>query len=777
MNKRLKKIILGVTLTLALGIWQRQSAFTYAAELPQEQTWELFSEEDLAFLDEAGAELKTIVDEKDVMALIYLTDAYQLRREPDEGAEGIVRLSGGQQVKIKDVILTPQLKVWAEVTCNVKGETYTGYVNRENLACSDEMFLDWELEYGMNPALYRTMMMAIEGTDGTEESDQSDGEGEQILHPDIELFPESYQEALYTLKEAHPNWVFVKMNTELDWDTVVAEELKGGRSLVHGSNKAAMKEGLFGQNWYYATEEALEYYLDPRNGLTEDWIFQFEQLTFNESYHTKEALQLFLDNTFMKGNIPQTVMTYAFGLTAIGKEFQVSPFHLASRVYQEQGNGTSALISGTYPGYEGYYNYYNIGATGSTDKEVIENGLKYAKSQGWNSPYYSLHFGAKLIAANYIAKGQDTLYLQKFDVDSSDGELYWHQYMQNIGAPSNEGKNIRKLYNGAGSLDNTFVFKIPVYENMPDNPCEKPEYATHLVLEVPEGYTDLQVYLGGEPVTAVKRNGYYVAQAKDDLAKSAVMYWYNENNVPKGMAVWELKHDGSGYTANEIEGMRDLLTYHGFSIRITGRSGIRFKSGISQETKALLMADGIQGYTLKEYGTLLIPKAKLGDSFLTHSTEKVASGLSYGKDAEGNPVDKVLEQVDGRDRFASVLVGVPVSQYKTEFAFRSYMILSKDGEDMVVYGPQNSRSIYGLAQQVIAAGLYPEGSNADVFLKQLVTDADAYVEPKEPEEPEEPGGSEGPQEFEEPEKSQEPSEEDAETEKEEEQKDSKDEEI
>ena len=389
------------------------------------------------------------------------------------------------------------------------------------------------------------------------------------------------------------------------------------------------------------------------------------------------------------------------------------------------------MISGTYPGYEGYYNYYNIGATGSSDKEVIENGLKYAKSQGWNSPYNSLHFGAKLITANYIAKGQDTLYLQKFDVDSSDGELYWHQYMQNIGAPSNEGKNIRKQYAGAGSLDNTFVFKIPVYENMPETPCEKPEYATHMVLEVPEGYTDLQVYLDGEPVTAVKRNGYYVAQAQDDLAKSAVIYQYNENNVPIGMAVWELKHDGSGYAAKEMEGMRDLLTYHGFSIRITGRSGIRFKSGVSQETKALLKNAGIEGYTLKEYGTLLMTKAKLGESYLTLSTEKVASGLSYGKDAEGNPVDKVLEQVDGRDRFASVLVGLPVSQYKTEFAFRSYMILSKDGEDVVLYGPQNARSIYGLAKQVMDAGLYPEGSSSDVFLKQLIADADAYVEEEE----------------------------------------------
>ncbi len=731
MDNRLKKIILGMAFAIGFCAWQGMRLAVCAAEMPQEPAVSFFSEEDRAFFAQASAEIKDIVAEKEVMALIYLVDHYRLRREPSEESEGIVQLSGGQQVQIQDVVMTQELEAWVQVTCSVKGQSYTGYVNRRNLACSDERFLNWEMEYGMNPALYQTMLMTTDGTSEEDVSGESDAAGGQQIHSDIELFPESYQEALYGLKEAHPNWVFVKMNTELDWDTVVAEELKGGRSLVYGSNVTAMKEGLYGQNWFYATEGALEYYLDPRNGLTEDWIFQFEQLTFNESYHTEAALQLFLNNTFMKEKIPQTVMSYAYGFTVIGKEFSVSPFHLASRVYQEQGDGTSALISGTYPGYEGYYNYYNIGATGSTDKEVIENGLKYAKKQGWNSPYYSLHFGAELLAANYIAKGQDTLYLQKFDVDSSDGELYWHQYMQNIGAPSNEGKNIRKLYEGAGSLENTFVFKIPVYENMPEQPCEKPVYSTHMVLEVPEGYTDLLVYLDGTPVSAVKRNGYYVAQAPDDQAQSAVMYQYNENNVPVGMAVWELSHDGSGYVTGEIEGLRDLLSYHGFSIRITGRSGIRYKSGVAQETKTLLTGEGVEGYTVKEYGTLLMTKAKLGDSYLTMATEKVASGLSYGKDADGNPVDKVLEQVDGRDRFASVLVGLPVSQYKTEFAFRAYMILSKNGEDMVVYGPQNARSIYGLAKQVIDAGLYSEGSSSDVFLRQLISDADAYVETQE----------------------------------------------
>ena len=220
----------------------------------------------------------------------------------------------------------------------------------------------------------------------------------------------------------------------------------------------------------------MEYYLDPRNGLTESGIFQFEQLTFNASYHEtcETALQSFLDNTFMKGNVPGwepsgKAGTYAYAFWVIGKNMNISPFHLASRVYQEQGQGTSPLISGTYPGFEGYYNYFNIGASGTTDKAVIESGLTYAKeaTPPWDTHYYALHFGAKTLGANYINKGQDTLYLQKFDVDDSSSGMFWHQYMQNIQAPTTEAYTIRNLYNQAGALDGKFVFKIPVYNDMP----------------------------------------------------------------------------------------------------------------------------------------------------------------------------------------------------------------------------------------------------------------------------------------------------------------------
>ena len=107
---------------------------------------------------------------------------------------------------------------------------------------------------------------------------------------------------------------------------------------------------------------------------------------------------------------------------------------------------------------------------------------------------------------------------------------------------------------------------------------------------------------------------------------------------------------------------------------------------------------------------------------------KVQSGMAYGTDANGNLTDVVYETVDGRYRYTSVLVGMPAAQYKTEFAFRGYLILAKDGEEITIYGPPKARNIYSLAEQLLEGGKYEPGSAAYEFLTKLITDADALEE-------------------------------------------------
>jgi beta-N-acetylglucosaminidase len=167
-------------------------------------------------------------------------------------------------------------------------------------------------------------------------------------------------------------------------------------------------------------------------------------------------------------------VTYGELFMQIGEELNVSPYTLASRVRQEQGSGTSELISGTVEGYEGYYNYFNIKASGTTREEIIKNGMEEAKTNGWDSRYKAIVGGATTLCEGHIWKGQDTLYLQKFDVEGEYYGYYWHQYMQNLLAACSEGSSVYKAYKNMDALNEDFVFKIPVYENMPEAVCTKP---------------------------------------------------------------------------------------------------------------------------------------------------------------------------------------------------------------------------------------------------------------------------------------------------------------
>ncbi len=671
-------------------------------------------EEDQAYVDKARAALQDILAENgnhQILALVYLEDYYPIRAQIGEDARELISVPSGQTVTILDVFLDEDYTVWCYVSTYVGETLYTGYIPRHYLATSDELYLNWEEEWGMadNSGV---MLMSLDTT-----------------YEDIAQFPESYQEALLALKEAHPNWTFVKMNVDVSWDTVITNELKGSRSLVYKTYAAYCKEAAYDSgSWYYASEDILEYYMDPRNFLTEKYIFQFEQLTYNASYHKQEAVTAILKNTFMSsdlGTAPGSNSTYAEIIWDVAVSLNVSPFHLAARIYQEQGSGTSALISGTYTGYEGYYNYFNIGATGTTTTAVIESGLAYAKSKGWNSVEASIAGGASSISTNYILKGQDTLYLQKYNVNA-DGyySLYTHQYMQNIAAPSAEAKTIYALYEEAEALEGTFVFKIPVYNDMPDTACAYPTSSTDVILTLPDGYTGTTVWLDGVAYSATSRNGYLVVKAGTTDKTTAVVYLYDDSSVPTGMYLWTLSYQNNCYTVTAQPDLEDLLSYHGFSIRISGNSGIRFKTGISTSLRAqLLSSSGVNGYTLVEYGTLVMNNDNLASYPMVLGGEKVLSGVSYGVDSSGTLTDNIFETVSNRYRYTSVLIGIPASSYKTSYAFRGYIILEKDGKQITVYGPIVAKSIYTMAEQLLAKGSYSSGSDEAQFLQQIIKDA------------------------------------------------------
>lgn len=302
-------------------------------------------------------------------------------------------------------------------------------------------------------------------------------------------FPDSYIPKLVELHAKYPEWQFKIMNVDMDFNKMIQLEYDGysrGWSLLEdtGSYYDGYKSfdswsynyltNVFnnsftggGKYWYAASKGTIGYYLDPRNFLNEKQIFMFESLSFNSDYHTKEGIEVMLKGTFMEGKYSdeENKKTYVDAFIDASVKYNISPYVLVSRVIQEIGAKGSTIVSGTVSGYEGYYNFYNIQAYGDSSSETIANGLAYAKEQGWDTQYKAIIGGASFLGSNYVGAGQDTLYLQKWDLIGPNYGT--HQYMQNIQAPSTESI---KTYNGYKNMDlvgSAFVFTIPVLKNMP----------------------------------------------------------------------------------------------------------------------------------------------------------------------------------------------------------------------------------------------------------------------------------------------------------------------
>ncbi len=295
-------------------------------------------------------------------------------------------------------------------------------------------------------------------------------------------FPESYIPNLIALHAKYPNWTFQALNTGLDWNTVLDKEMANGVNLVQSSADDAKKSTNSGAyNWYtnkwteYESgwvsvgRDYLAYCMDPRNFLNETSVFMFEDISYNAN-QSLAGVQSIVAGTFMEGSkeYSNETIDYANSIFQIAQTSGVSSYHIASKIKQEQGvNGTSPLISGTYAGYEGYYNFFNFNAYGSTKEAIYARGLSYARSQGWSSRYLSILGGANKIKSDYINRGQNTIYLEKFNVSSASA-LGTHQYMSNVSGAISEGQSVGKGYS---DKTQAFNFVIPVYTNMPDTAC------------------------------------------------------------------------------------------------------------------------------------------------------------------------------------------------------------------------------------------------------------------------------------------------------------------
>lgn len=273
-------------------------------------------------------------------------------------------------------------------------------------------------------------------------------------------FPDSYVGYLVKLHDKYPNWDFEPFKTNLNWSDAVAGERKPhSKQLIQKQSSlsnayyctcsSCYKNGKFvvqeGSSWYSASEKAVKYYMDPRNWLTEKYIFQFESTDYDSS-QTQSGVESIISPTWMHnsnikyvdGNGTSHTLNkkYSAAILEAAKSSGMSAYYLASKIVQEVGSTTNTYASGSNgkkSPFLGIYNYYNIGAY-SGGMEGLE----------WASGYLKANEKATLYSSYNSSKGT---------VGGTKTTVSKGQYMTYIGT---YGKYYKvKLYTGSGNSFST----------------------------------------------------------------------------------------------------------------------------------------------------------------------------------------------------------------------------------------------------------------------------------------------------------------------------------
>lgn len=293
-------------------------------------------------------------------------------------------------------------------------------------------------------------------------------------------FPDSYIPYLTYLHNKYPNWVFKAGVTNLDFATSVNAESGKCYMQTTNDNYRTSSKPAEGSSWFKVNSGVIAFYMDPRNWLNEERIFMFEKLDY--ATELEPDYPALVKSVFGSGKLSDDA--YTIPIFNAGKTNSVSPVHIASRIKLEvSANGSASTDGGefTWKGekYSGFYNFFNIGAYEQTidgvEYSAVTRGLAYAAKlinrdgELWNNIQTAITEGSSFLANGYVNKGQGTLYYQKFNTGpDAYFSTYTHQYMTNIQAPAIEGSSSYESYKDGGLLNQTFIFEIPVYKNMPD---------------------------------------------------------------------------------------------------------------------------------------------------------------------------------------------------------------------------------------------------------------------------------------------------------------------
>ena len=378
---------------------------------------------------------------------------------------------------------------------------------------------------------------------------------QKVRNNGISNFPESYQILLNKLveKNGYTNWKFKAFYTDIDWNELVENETTHMKNTIYKSKYSSYPASWYckcGQegdkNFYCASKDIIEYYLDPRNFLTNITIFQFLDLS-NSSDVPVSQIEKIVKGTYLDGTT-KTGVRYAQAIKDASEASGESAYSIIIRIFQELGKESikPVQISGQDPDYPNVYNFYNYGANDGDNN--IKNALAYAQKKGWTDEYKAIVEGAKLAASSYLKRGQNTKYLYKFDVvGSTKSDLYEMQYMTNVEDPNSQAQQLQKVYAENGLLDSELTFIIPIYKNMPTYK-KLPSTQTGNLYYVSSNYTN--VALRSEPSV---KEGEKIEPLRKDTIINVLQTGINSLTEKDGNIMWaKVEVNGkTGYISEE----------------------------------------------------------------------------------------------------------------------------------------------------------------------------------------------------------------------------------
>ncbi len=471
-------------------------------------------------------------------------------------------------------------------------------------------------------------------------------------------FPSTYWPYLVYLHNKYPNWQFKTIKTNLNWESVIEGE--SGRNYIQGTIYDAYRTSSVpkeGKDWFEATDGVNAFYIDPRNFLTEKYIFMFENLSYDETTQGADILKsIFGSSSYLSAD---EYVNYFIGA---GKQYNVSAAHLASRVVQEGGSkSTYEPITGTststYYGSSltGYYNYFNIGASEVKENNIViysavTRGLAYAAGligdgtsygRPWNTREKAIYGGTQFISSGYVNAGQYTLYFQKFNTSpTSSYSKYIHQYMTNVQAPSSEGSNIYSSYNSNSIINNSYVFAIPVYENMP------------LSVSLPTignvVNTLSSITINGTPITEFDQDvvsyTYYLSNTVSSISINATPT--SSTSILEGIGDYDIDTDNTTLTIKVTSQTGDIKVYTINVIKVTDIKSIsEILSNMPVVVKDLNITNIKETTTanniisnIKQYGPSTTVSIKTSTGGIIQGTNALATGQQITIQSTNNEV-------------------------------------------------------------------------------------------------------------------------------------------